>query len=120
MVIVEISSGAKLYLGASLKTQNAIGVLIDLRQVRVHKMAEMTASEAIGLLKTCNYFTPQGRKAIAALVERQQAEIAKLKDEILRCRTKEVHMDGTTYGTINASQVFRIHEMVRKEAEVQG
>ena len=45
------------------------------------------------------------RKELAAA----KAELAELKAEILRCRTKEVHMEGVTYSTINASQVFRLH-----------
>lgn len=65
----------------------------------------------------CNheYTNQEGRALEKQVIQLEQKlsaakeELAELKDEILRCRTKEVHMDGVTYSTINASQVMRLH-----------
>lgn len=42
----------------------------------------ITAEEAIGILKTCNYLTPLGRKSISELIQGQQAEIERLSREV--------------------------------------
>ena len=42
-------------------------------------------------------------------------EIEYLKSEILRCRRKEVHMDGVIYAEIDGSQVFRLHNKIWQE-----
>ena len=55
------------------------------------------------------------KEAVLTPLEIKLTETLKeLKEEILRCRKKEISMSGAVYGAIDASQVYRLHAKVEK------